>query len=59
MTFPPWGVSVNDERRSALTMKTAIFATLLLIAGLVHAHSGGTNSQSCHTDHKTGNYHCH
>ena len=23
------------------------------------AHSGGTNSAGCHTDHKTGYYHCH
>jgi hypothetical protein len=23
------------------------------------AHSGGTNAQGCHTDHRTGDYHCH
>ncbi|MEQ1448026.1 YHYH domain-containing protein, partial [Acinetobacter schindleri] len=22
-------------------------------------HSGGTNSQGCHTNSKTGDYHCH
>jgi hypothetical protein len=25
----------------------------------VESHSGGTNSDGCHTNHKTGNYHCH
>ncbi|MUK32119.1 YHYH domain-containing protein [Aliivibrio fischeri] len=23
------------------------------------AHSGGTDSNGCHTNHKTGEYHCH
>lgn len=23
------------------------------------AHPGGTNAQGCHTNHKTGDYHCH
>lgn len=23
------------------------------------SHSGGTDSKGCHTDHKTGDYHCH
>lgn len=22
-------------------------------------HSGGTDSRGCHTNHKTGEYHCH
>jgi hypothetical protein len=22
-------------------------------------HSGGTDSKGCHTDHSTGDYHCH
>lgn len=25
----------------------------------VLSHSGGTNSDGCHTNHKTGDYHCH
>ena len=34
---------------------------LVLVMGLVsaYAHSGGTNSAGCHTNHKTGEYHCH
>lgn len=23
------------------------------------SHSGGTDSYGCHTDHRTGYYHCH
>ena len=26
---------------------------------LVHAHGGGLNADGCHTEKKTGNYHCH
>lgn len=26
---------------------------------VVFAHSGGTDSKGCHTNHKTGSYHCH
>lgn len=41
-------------------MKKMIIAALLAaVAGLAFAHSGGTNKQGCHTNHKTGEYHCH
>jgi hypothetical protein len=39
--------------------KAAIAIALTLLGGLATAHSGGTNRQGCHTDHKTGVYHCH
>jgi len=32
---------------------------VLLIHGTAFAHSGGTNSEGCHTNSKTGDYHCH
>ena len=38
---------------------------LLLVLALaaapfaVLAHSGGTDSAGCHTDHSNGGYHCH
>ncbi len=35
-----------------------IIATLCL-ASIALAHSGGTNSDGCHHDHKRGGYHCH
>ncbi|WP_308669819.1 MULTISPECIES: YHYH domain-containing protein [Brucella] len=28
-------------------------------AGTALAHSGGTDANGCHTNHKTGGYHCH
>lgn len=36
-----------------------ILAALTLSATMAWAHSGGTNSQGCHRNHKTGDYHCH
>ena len=41
-------------------MKNLILAvTLLLACGYVAAHSGGTDRNGCHVDHKTGERHCH
>jgi hypothetical protein len=42
-------------------------AIVVLIAGIAisvlaiesFAHSGGTNADGCHTNRKTGEYHCH
>jgi len=31
----------------------------MLYSPLVLAHSGGTDSSGCHTNKKTGDYHCH
>ena len=36
----------------------ACFA-LAFAAPPTQAHPGGTNAQGCHTNHKTGGYHCH
>ncbi|WP_319802420.1 YHYH domain-containing protein [Candidatus Symbiopectobacterium sp. NZEC135] len=30
-----------------------------MTTGSVWAHSGGTDANGCHTNHKTGDYHCH
>ncbi len=40
-------------RTILISMIAALFATAAI------AHGGGTNSQGCHTNHKTGGYHCH
>lgn len=32
---------------------------LLLIPEMSHSHSGGTNGDGCHENHKSGEYHCH
>ena len=40
---------------------TLAFALALLSAGLSNAwgHPGGLDAQGCHTNRKTGDYHCH
>lgn len=40
------------------TIAAGIFLSLLLAAP-AFAHGGGLNSQGCHTNRKTGEYHCH
>jgi hypothetical protein len=37
----------------------AAIALSLFVSGAALAHSGGTDAYGCHTDHKTGFYHCH
>jgi len=37
----------------------AFWFCFLLIPSLVIAHSGRTDSKGCHTNRKTGEYHCH
>ncbi|MBO9680923.1 MAG: YHYH domain-containing protein [Acidovorax sp.] len=37
----------------------AIAAASIGFSAPALAHSGGTDSQGCHTDHKTGLRHCH
>ena len=34
-------------------------ALLFLLPGLSSAHSGGLDKNGCHTNRKTGDYHCH
>lgn len=41
-------------------MKHALLASLLLFAALPAAgHGGGLDRNGCHTNRKTGDYHCH
>jgi hypothetical protein len=40
-------------------MKKLAAILLALAASAVLAHSGGTDSQGCHVNSKTGIYHCH
>jgi len=45
---------------STLTAAIIVLAILGIFAtGDTGAHSGGTNAAGCHTNHKTGDYHCH
>lgn len=42
------------------TLLSALIITLTVaVSGLAIGHSGGTNSAGCHTNHSTGDYHCH
>ncbi len=34
-------------------------AIFFLFTGAASAHGGGLNAESCHTNRKTGEYHCH
>jgi hypothetical protein len=37
-----------------------LFGALLFLGpGAADPHPGGTNAEGCHTDHRTGDYHCH
>lgn len=42
-------------------MKKILNVTLvsILLTTTLTAHSGNTDSSGCHTNHKTGEYHCH
>jgi hypothetical protein len=40
-------------------MRAAFLAFLLLQPFNLLAHGGGLNSEGCHTNRKTGDYHCH
>lgn len=40
-------------------MKKIITIMLLLAAGVAFAHSGDTDKNGCHYDHRTGTKHCH
>lgn len=40
-------------------MKLFCALALLLACEVATAHSGGTDEQGCHTNRKTGDYHCH
>lgn len=40
-------------------MKTIIIAILAFSSAFAFAHSGGKDSSGCHTNSKTGDYHCH
>ena len=41
-------------------LKSLIAAALLVACSTTaYAHSGGTDENGCHTNRKTGDYHCH
>jgi len=43
----------------ALTTSAALTIALLLSSPIAFAHGGGLDASGCHTNRKTGEYHCH
>lgn len=37
----------------------ALLMLMLMLSSFAFAHSGGTDSNGCHHDRKSGTYHCH
>ena len=52
---------MNKEKQGGVMKSIKYFFVILVLtlSTSVMAHSGGTNSDGCHTNHKTGEYHCH
>lgn len=43
-----------------MILRIVLFSiSLALLSSVAFAHSGGLNSEGCHTNRKTGEYHCH
>ncbi|MEO8247744.1 MAG: YHYH domain-containing protein [Burkholderiales bacterium] len=42
-----------------MVKKTILLFIGALLSVSVLAHSGGKDRNGCHTDHRTGGYHCH
>lgn len=40
-------------------MRYLAFVCACLACSSVYAHGGGLDAQGCHTNRKTGDYHCH
>lgn len=40
-------------------MKKLAIVLSMLVCSVAFAHSGGTDKNGCHHDHKSGGYHCH
>lgn len=40
-------------------MRRTVLFFCLAFSPVALAHSGGTDASGCHTNHSTGEYHCH
>ncbi len=56
-------ITHKSQSKRSLNMKklsAALIATVIALSSAAAiAHSGGTDSKGCHTNHSTGEYHCH
>jgi hypothetical protein len=51
-------MKINRKISKAVTVAFLALLTISL-AESSWGHSGGTDANGCHTDHKKGGYHCH
>jgi len=42
-----------------ITIAILTLGSMTIVIDSASAHSGGTNANGCHTNHATGDYHCH
>ena len=45
--------------KCSLVISLFMLGTMSIFLADSFAHSGGTNASGCHTNRKTGDYHCH
>ena len=60
--FVKFGNRRPHELKRWAGLALVLFFVVSLVAvplGDTLGHSGGTNSEGCHHNHKTGGYHCH
>ena len=50
---------MNPVKMHSVCKVFLIIYSSLLVAGVAHSHGGGLNSEGCHNNRKTGDYHCH
>ncbi|MDH5832845.1 excalibur calcium-binding domain-containing protein [Luteimonas kalidii] len=50
---------VSRFRNGRAAAPSAALLIALLGSGAAWAHGGGLNAEGCHTNRKTGDYHCH
>ncbi|WP_374982294.1 YHYH domain-containing protein [Pseudomonas mosselii] len=55
-----FAITTNKHRVCLMKIFSLLIAAVLSFSSVTaYAHSGGTDSKGCHTNHKTGERHCH
>lgn len=49
--------NISNKKRSAMKKLVAVLFASMMIVGVAHGHSGGTDKNGCHAGSKP--YHCH
>jgi endonuclease YncB( thermonuclease family) len=54
------GKGMHEKKQNIIKLLLVVNVVFLLLTpAFLFGHSGGLNSSGCHTNHKTGDYHCH